>query len=233
VTDTIDMTGLHTTGERLDLIQTLHASTKRDYVARVVDHDKALCAQVAGQFGAEYWDGERQYGYGGYRYDGRWRPIAQRLAERYDLAPGMRVLDVGCGKGFLLYELSQVVSGLEIAGIDISAYGIANAKPEVAGSLQVGDARSLPFAADSFDLVISLGTLHNLEIAGLWSALAEIERVGRRSKYVMVESYRDEREKANLLYWQLTCKSFYSVADWEWLYSKAGYGGDYGFIFFE
>ena len=220
-------------GERIDFIQALHASTKRDYVARVVEHDKAACAEVASQFGRDYWDGERQYGYGGYRYDGRWRPIAERLAAHYGLAPGMRVLDVGCGKGYLLYELSQAVPGIEISGIDVSEYGIENAKAEVRGALVVGDAAELPFASASFDLVVSLATLHNLAIGKLWSALGEIERVGRGGKYIMVESYRNEREKANLLYWQLTCKSFYATHDWEWLYRKAGYSGDYGFIFFE
>jgi SAM-dependent methyltransferase len=220
-------------GERIDFTQVLHSSTKRNYVARVVDFDKADCAEIASQFGRQYWDGERQYGYGGYSYDGRWRPIAERMAEHYGLTSGMRVLDVGCGKGYLLYELTQVVPGLEIAGIDISAYGIENAKEEVRSSLQVGDAAALPFEDKSFDLVISLGTLHNLAIERLWSAVAEIERVGRGGKYIMIESFRNQREKANLLYWQLTCKSFYSTEDWEWLYRKIGYSGDYGFIFFE
>lgn len=220
-------------GERIDFTQALHTSTKRDYVARVVEFDKAECAEVASRFGQEYWDGERQYGYGGYRYDGRWRPIAERMAAHYGLEPGMRVLDVGCGKGFLLYEFTQVVPGLEVAGIDISAYGIENAKPEVRSSLIVGDAKKLPFDDKSFDFVLSLGTLHNFSLENLWSAVSEIERVGRGGKYIMVESYRNQREKANLLYWQLTCKSFYSVEDWEWLYRKIGYTGDHGFIFFE
>jgi len=220
-------------GERIDFTQVLHSSTKRDYVARVVEFDKATCAEVASRFAQEYWDGERQYGYGGYRYDGRWRPIAERMAQHYGLKPGMRVLDVGCGKGFLLHEFAQVVPGIEVAGIDVSAYGIENAKQEVRSSLQVGDAATLPFEDKSFDLVLTLGTLHNLGIESLWSAVSEIERVGRGGKYIMVESYRNQREKANLLYWQLTCKSFYSTEDWEWLYRMIGYTGDYGFIFFE
>jgi SAM-dependent methyltransferase len=220
-------------GERIDFTQALHSSTKRDYVARVVEFDKATTAEVASQFGQEYWDGERQYGYGGYRYDGRWRPIAERMAKHYGLKAGMRVLDVGAGKGFLLYEFTQVVPGIEVAGIDISTYGIANSKEEVRSALTLGTASQLPYADASFDLVLSLGTLHNLGLEDLWSAVGEIERVGRNGKYIMVESYRNQREKANLLYWQLTCKSFYSVEDWEWLYRKAGYAGDYGFIFFE
>jgi SAM-dependent methyltransferase len=219
-------------GERIDLVQSLHASTTRDYRARVLEFDKAACAEVAGRFDADYWDGERQYGYGGYRYDGRWRPLAQALAERYGLTAGSRVLDVGAGKGYLLYELTQVVPGIDVTGLDVSAYAIENAKDEVRSQLRVGHAAELPFADGAFDLVVSLGTLHSLPLSELWRALEEIERVGRAAKYVMVESYRDEREKANLLYWQLTCKSFYSVDDWAWLYRRVGYRGDYGFIFF-
>ncbi len=219
-------------GHRLDLVQSLHASTKRDYRARVLEHDKAECAEVAGRFGEEYWDGERQFGYGGYRYDGRWRPLAQALADRYGLTAASRVLDVGCGKGYLIYELTQIVPGITVQGLDVSAYAIEHAKDEVRDRLVVGHAARLPYDAGSFDLVVSLGTLHNLPLGELWSALEEIERVGRDAKYVMVESYRDENEKMNLLYWQLTCKSFYSVEDWEWLYRRAGYRGDYGFIFF-
>ena len=220
-------------GERLDFAQALHASTARDYVARVTGADKAECADVAGRFGAEYWDGDRRYGYGGYRYDGRWRPLAERLAERYGLQAGSRVLDVGCGKGYLLYELTQVVAGLEVRGLDVSAYALEHAKPEVKDALTLGSADTLPYPDASFDLIVSLGTLHNLALPQLWAALEEIERVGRGTKkYLMVESYRNEREKVNLLYWQLTCKSFFSVADWEWLYRRAGYRGDYDFIFF-
>jgi SAM-dependent methyltransferase len=218
---------------RIDFSASLHSSTKRDYVARVVEFDKAESAAIASRFGAEYWDGSRQYGYGGYHYDGRWLPVAEAIAKHYGLASGDRLLDVGAGKGFLLYELTRAVPGLIVAGLDISGYAIEHAHPDIKATLVEGRADALPFADDAFDVVISLGTLHNLGAAALDRALAEIERVGKRGAYVMVESYRDEREKANLLYWQLTCKSFYSVEDWEYVYRRAGFTGDYGFIFFE
>jgi cyclopropane fatty-acyl-phospholipid synthase-like methyltransferase len=218
-------------GRRIDFTQTLHASTKRDYVARVVEHDKAESAEIAMQYGQDYWDGDRRYGYGGYRYDGRWLPIAQAMAADYGLRAGNRVLDVGCGKGFLVHEFTQAVPGVGVAGLDVSAYAIENALDDVKPHLTLGTAAKLPYGDDEFDLVISLGTLHNLGVDDLFTALAEIERVGRRA-YVMVESYRDQREKANLLYWQLTCRSFYSVEDWESVFRRAGYTGDYGFIFF-
>ena len=221
-------------GNEIDFIGKLHRQTERDYVGRVVEFDKAQCAEVAKQFGEAYWDGPRQYGYGGYFYDGRWRVVAEDFAKHYGLVSGMRVLDVGCGKGFLLYELTQVVPGLEVAGIDISQYGIEHAKEEVRPNLKVGDARRLPFEDDSFDFVFSIATLHNLKIFDLRSAISEIVRVSRGDLgYLMVESYRSEREKMNLLYWQLTCESFYSPEEWAWLYKSNGYDGDYGFIYFE
>jgi protein-L-isoaspartate(D-aspartate) O-methyltransferase len=198
-----------------------------------LEHPKAECAEVAIQFGQDYWDGDRRFGYGGYKYDGRWRPVAQAIVDHYGLKKGSSILDVGCGKGFLLYEFTQVVPGVQVTGIDISQYAIDNAKGEVKPFLQCGNATKMPFRSKSFDFVFSNTTLHNLYNWELWSALKEIERVGRKNKYVVVESYRNEREKVNLLYWQLTCRAFYSVKEWEWLYKEAGYTGDYSFIFFE
>jgi protein-L-isoaspartate(D-aspartate) O-methyltransferase len=217
----------------LDFITPLHRSTRRDYLERVNSHDKAECAEVACRFGQEYWDGPRQYGFGGYRYDGRWRPVAEALAKHYQLKSGQRVLDVGCGKAFLLYELTQVVPGIEVAGIDVSQYGLDNAKEEVRPFLRKASADKLLFPDKSFDLVISLNALHNLLNFELWAALTEIERVGRNGKYIVVESYRNEREKVNLLYWQLTCRAILRTDEWEWLYAKTGYTGDHSFIFFE
>lgn len=220
-------------GQHIDFVQKLHTSTTRDYVARVVEFKKADCARIAKKFGQEYWDGERQYGYGGYRYDGRWLPVAQDMARHYGLKPGHRVLDVGCGKAFLLHELTRAVPGIEVAGLDVSTYGIEHAKDEVKPFLKVGSAVSLPWPDRSFDFVFSFATLHNLPVHDLKRAVQEIERVGRGPKHIMVESWRTEEEKANLLYWQLTCESFYSVQGWEWLYKEWGYTGDYSFIFFK
>ncbi len=217
----------------LDFVSNVHQATKRDYIGRVISADKAECARVAKQYGVDYWDGDRKYGYGGYHYDGRWRSVAQKLAEYYQLKPGQKVLDVGCGMAHLLYELSCVVPGLQVYGIDISDYALLHAKEEIRDRLQYGRAQDIPFSDDEFDLVISLATLHNLKIFDLKKAIQEIERVSKKNSYIVVESYRNDTEEVNLLYWQLTCASYYSVDEWEWLYHEWEYTGDYEFIFFE
>ena len=217
----------------LDFITRVHKPTRRNYLERVVEHDKAASAEKAKEWGYDYWDGDRRYGFGGYHYDGRWRPVADEMARHYGLRAGDRVLDVGCGKAFLLYEFTRAVPGIEVCGLDISAYAIAHAKEEVKPYLEVGDAARLPFSEASFDLVYSVNTLHNLYAYQLMDALEEIRRVGRRHRYVCVESYRNEREKVNLLYWQLTCECFCTPAEWEWWFERAGYEGDWGFVFFE
>jgi len=211
----------------------LHTKTKRDYVARVNEFDKAKCAEVAKQFEYDYWDGERQYGFGGYHYDGRWESVAREMVDYYNLRDGDSILDVGCGKAFLLYELKKLLPNSKVSGIDISKYGIENAKEEVKDFLIHGQAQELPFEDNSFDLVISNTTLHNLKIHDLFKAVTEIERVKRKQAWICVESYRNEKEKVNLMYWQLTCESFYSPEEWEWIYKTNGYSGDHEFIYFE
>ncbi|MBI4356167.1 MAG: class I SAM-dependent methyltransferase [Candidatus Omnitrophica bacterium] len=218
----------------VDFVSAVHTRTRRDYLReRVIGVDKAACATIAKQFGRDYWDGERQYGYGGYTYDGRWRPVAEQMAAYYRLKPGDRILDVGCGKGYLLYEFTQVLPGARVAGLDISAYAIAHAKPEIKPFLRRGQAVKLPYPDRSFDLVMSINVLHNLHNYELRRALQEVERVGKRHTCVVVDSYRNEREKVNLLYWQLTCETFYTPKEWEWFFKESGYTGDYGFVFYE
>lgn len=217
----------------VDFLSPVHKKTARNYLARVNEFPKEQAAELAKQFAFDYWDGDRKTGYGGYKYDGRWRIVAEGLAEHYQLQPGDRVLDVGCGKAFLLYDLTQVVPGLEVHGIDISKYALEHAKEEMQPRLQACSAAKLPFADHSFDLVISINTLHNLYCFELDAALREIERVGKDKKYICVESYRDEREKVNLMYWQLTCECFYTPEEWQWWFKQCGYRGDHSFIYFE
>lgn len=218
----------------LDFLEQVHTGTKRDYLARVLAGNKAEFATIAKRFDQDYWDGSRHTGYGGYSYrEGYWLPLAQDLARHYGLQPGARILDIGAGKGFLLHEFTRAVPGVEIAGLDLSAYALEQAKPEVKPHLQLGNATHLPYPDKSFDLVVSINTLHNLRLPELELALREIERVGRAGKYIVMDGYRTEQEKVNLLYWQLTCECFFTPEEWEWLFRKCGYTGDYGCVFFE
>jgi SAM-dependent methyltransferase len=217
----------------VDFLSVIHKSTKRDYLARVLEFPKAEAARLAKKWDVEYWDGDRKTGYGGYRYDGRWRKVAEAMVQHYGLKPGDRILDVGCGKGFLLYDFTQVVPGVHVAGIDISRYAIEHAKEEVKPFLQIGTAAELPFEDHSFDLVVSITTLHNLYCYDLYKALKEIERVGKQHRYICVESYRNEEEKVNLMYWQFTCEMFCTPAEWEWWFQLTGYTGDHSLIYFE
>ena len=220
----------------IDFLSVVHKSTTRDYLARVNDPDfpKAKAAERAKKWDFDYWDGDRRINYGGYKYmPGRWEKVARAMADHYGIKPGDKILDVGCGKGFLLYDFTLVVPGVEIYGIDISQYAIDNSKEEVRDRLQVGSATKLPWPDHHFDLVYSLNTLHNLHAYDLDPALREIERVGKKNKYICVESYRNEVEKANLLYWQVTCEAFNTPEEWAWWFKQTGYTGDHSFIYFE
>ena len=220
----------------LDFLSSTHKSTQRDYLARVNDpeYSKDKAAELAKKWEFDYWDGDRRICYGGYKYmPGRWKPVAKAMIDHYGLQTGDKILDIGCGKGFLLYEISLLLPGIEINGLDISNYAISNSKEEIRDRLQIGNANQLPFPDDYFDFVYSITTLHNLHNFDLDNALREMERVGKKNKYLCVESYRNEKEKANLLYWQVTCEAFCNPEEWEWWFRQTGYAGDHSFIYFE
>jgi len=219
-------------GRLLSIVTPLHKKTKRDCLARMTD-DKVHCMVKAKEYEFDYWDGDRRYGYGGYKYDGRWKPVAERLTALYGLKHDAKILDVGCGKAHLLYELSRLLPQAEIHGFDISRHGIGDAPEAIRSCLFRYRAQEpLPWGDQYFDLVISLGCFHNLRIFELKTAINEVERVGK-NKYIMVESYRNEQELFNLECWALTAEAFFDTAEWIWLYNHFGYTGDYEFIFFE
>lgn len=219
-------------GCQREFFSPLHARTERDVLERMKDH-KVECMRVARRFDKDFFDGERRYGFGGYHYDGRWFPLAQELARTYALNEGARILEVGCGKGFLLYELKRAVSGCMVQGFDISSYAIEHAKDEIRECVSVKRAEDTPwsYGDKEFDLVISLTTLHNLPIFDIKNVLQEIERVGRQA-YICLDSYRNEAELFGLQCWALTAESFFSEKEWKWIFKEFSYSGDYEFIHF-
>ncbi len=220
-------------GNLVEVFTPLHKKTQRKYIDRMMD-DKVHCMLKAKEYEADYWDGDRRYGYGGYTYDGRWRPVAARLIEQYGLNSHSKILDVGCGKAHLLYELKQLLPGAELHGFDISRHGLTDAPEPIRKSLAQRKAQDVPYpwVDQYFDLVISLGCLHNLRLPQLQKAVQEIERVSK-NKFIMVESFRNEQELFNLQCWALTAEAFFDKETWIWLLRHFGYTGDYEFIFFE
>ena len=220
-------------GNFVNYVSSLHKATSRSYIDRMVD-DKVHCMLKAKEYESDYWDGDRRYGYGGYKFlQGRWKPVAESIINNYDLTNDSSVLDVGCGKGFLLYEMKLLLPGLKVEGFDISNHGLENAKKEVKDGLFKHRAQDpYPYKDNEFDLVISLGCIHNLRIFELEIALKEIERVGQKG-YIMTESYRNEQELFNVQCWALTCESFFDNKEWIWVFEHFGYKGDYEFIYFE
>ena len=219
----------------IDFMSVLHKATKRDYLARVNDKDfpKYKAAELAKKYDYDYWDGDRRINYGGYKYiEGRWEKVAKKMQEFYKLPEKAKILDIGCGKGYLLFDFLKVNPTAELYGIDISEYAINNCKKEVKKDLLVGNCTDLPWPDNYFDLVVSINTYHNLYAYDLDKSLKEIERVGKNNKYICVESYRNEIEKANLLYWQVTCESFNTPKEWIWWFEQTKYTGDYSFIYF-
>ena len=222
--------------KKVDFMSVLHKKTTRDYLARVNDKDfpKYKAAELAKKFDFDYWDGDRRINYGGYKYiEGRWEKVAREMIKYYDLPENAKILDIGCGKGFLLYDFKKCLPKSEIHGIDISKYAIENGKDEIKDRLVLGNANNLPWQDNYFDLVISIMSLHCLHTYDLLKSLKEMQRVSKNNKYLCVESYRNEKEKANLLYWQVTCEAFNTPEEWEWWFNLAGYNGDYSLNYFE
>ena len=182
---------------------------------------------VARKFGKEYFDGDRTQGYGGYYYDGRWKAVAKRMQEYYGLTSQDSILDVGSGKGFLLHDFCELIPGITVAGIEISLYGLQHTMEDVKPFCVLANAKELPFADKSFDLVISINVVHNLEFDDCCQAIREMERVSRKYKYLQVDSWRNEQERINFENWQLTAVTFMDTENWKKLFAKIGYTGEF------
>jgi SAM-dependent methyltransferase len=184
--------------------------------------------RIARRFDRDFFDGDRRHGYGGFNYHPRfWQPVVPTLREHFGLDGKSSLLDVGCGKGFMLHDLAAMVPGLALKGIDISSYAIDRAIEDMKPHVQVADARALPFAEKSFDVVIAINTIHNLEREACGQALREIGRVARRGAFVTVDAYRTEEERERMLAWNLTAQTIMHVDEWKAFFAEHGYDGDY------
>ena len=213
-------------GREVDILVN-YPKAKRDLSARLESKSEESRA-IGRKFGFDYFDGDRNHGYGGFNYLERfWQPVIPTIIENYQINNSSVVLDVGCAKGFFLYDLKQELPGISISGIDISEYAIENAKPEVKENLQVANATKLPFKDDSFDFVMSINTLHNLNREDCAISLQEIERVSRGDSFITVDAYRNDEEKARMEAWNLTALTMMAVDEWKEFFLEIGYTGDF------
>tara|TARA_E500000178_G_scaffold267616_1_gene265125 strand:+ start:2439 stop:3098 length:660 start_codon:yes stop_codon:yes gene_type:complete len=184
--------------------------------------------EIARKFDVEFFDTERKYGYGGFTYNKRfWGPVVPTFKEYWNLNSLSSILDVGCAKGFMVYDFVEQIRGINIRGIDISNYAIEKAKEEVKDRLSVANAKNLPFQDNSFDYTISINTIHNLELEECKQALSEIQRVSKISSFITVDAYRTEDEKKKMFEWNLTAKTIMSVDEWKKIFLETGYKGDF------
>lgn len=218
--------------KNFNLMTSNHLKTNRNYLERMIN-SKVKCMIEAKKYGKNYWDGHRMYGYGGYKYiPGRWTKVAKKIIKKFKLSNKSKILDVGCGKAFILYEIKKILPNMKVVGFDISRHGIKNAPKNIRKNLFIHKAQTkYPFKNKYFDLAFTTGCFHNLEINDLKFAIKEIQRVSKQT-YIMVESYRNELELFNLQCWALTCQSFFSKKEWIWIFKEFKYTRYFEFIYF-
>ena len=204
-----------------------YPKSKRDLDVRAKKKDNKIIS-TARKFGKEFFDGDRDYGYGGFSYNPKyWQPVIPDFKQQYNLSSESKVLDVGCAKGFMMHDFLKIIPGIEINGIDVSEYAIKNCMTSVKGFAEVANANKLPFKDKSFDLVISINTIHNLDLNECINSIKEIQRVSRNYSFITVDAYNSEDEKKRMYDWNLTAKTIMSVKDWKKLFKEIGYNGDY------
>lgn len=191
-----------------------------------------LDLEIARKFGKDYFDGDRRHGYGGYYYHPRfWTETVGYIQDHYKLSERASILDVGCGKGFMLHDIKLLMPDAVIAGIDISEYAYENAMPDVKPYIKVGNAKALPFPDKSFDLVAAINAVHNLPLDECKQAIREIQRVARSNAFIVVDAWRNDEERERHYKWVVTCLTAMHVNDWKKLFKEVGYTGDYYWTF--
>ena len=213
-------------GKEINLLAN-YPKSKRNLVERVKEKTEEV-RTIARRFGKEFFDGDRNQGYGGFTYSPKfWQPVIPDFTKYWGLNSKSSILDVGCAKGFMLYDLYKLIPGISVKGIDISKYAISNSVTEMKKFLQVGDAKEIQFPDNSFDVVISINSIHNLDISDCAKALKEIERVSKKHSFVTVDAFRNDEEKKRMYAWNLTAKTIMSVNKWKNFFNDVNYNGDY------
>lgn len=213
-------------GKEINLLRD-YPKTKRNLKKRSINKSPYV-RKVARKFGKDFFDGDRKFGYGGYNYNPKyWKNVVKTFVKHWNLKKRYKILDIGCGKGFMLYDLKKTLPGLNLTGIDISRYAIKNAHPKIKKNVFVSNAKKLPFKDKSFDIVISINTIHNLVKSDCAKALREINRVSKIGSFITVDAYRNKIEKKKMYTWNLTAKTIMSVKDWKKFFKKNNYTGDY------
>lgn len=210
----------------IDLLKN-YPKSKRNLDKRLSEKSPEI-VKIAREFGKEFFDGDRKFGYGGLTYNPKyWENVVKDFVEYYKIKPDAKILDVGCAKGYMVYDFKRQYPGLEIHGVDISEYAIKNCHPEVKDNLQVGKAESLKFEDNYFDLVISINTVHNLELKDCAASIKEISRVSKGNSFITVDAYNSDEEKERMFKWNLTAKTIMSTNDWKDTFKKIGYNGNF------
>ena len=213
-------------GKEINLLAN-YPKSKRNLVERVKEKTEEV-RTIARRFGKEFFDGDRNQGYGGFAYNAKfWQPVIPDFIKFWGLNSKSSVLDVGCAKGFMLYDLSKLIPGINLRGIDVSEYAINNSVSEIKKFVQIADAKKIPFPDNSFDVVISINTVHNLDRVECAEALREITRVSKKYSFITVDAYRNENEREKMYAWNLTAKTIMSVDGWKSFFKEVGYNGDY------
>lgn len=213
-------------GSEINLLEK-YPHARRDVEGRGAEKTEEDRA-IARRFGREFFDGDRRTGYGGFLYHPRfWEPVIPMFRDHWQLTAGNSVLDAGCAKGFMLHDLQRLIPGIRVAGIDVSEYAIEHAKEEVRPYLHVADITEMPFEDSSFDVVISINTVHNLDLVGVKQALREIERIKTRGAFITVDAYRNDEQRRRIEAWNLTARTVLHVDEWQTLFREVGYTGDY------
>lgn len=184
---------------------------------------------TAFELGREYYDGARENGYGGYRYDGRWKLIIPVLIQRYGLTSSSHILEVGCKKGFFLHDLKQMLPGITVRGVENHLYPLENGMESIKADVQLASYQALPFLDRSFDFVMAFASIYMLNLRDVMAAIREIQRVSKGKSYITVGAYRTKEERDLFHDWTVLGSTVLHVDEWLEVFRHCGYTGDYYF----